>query len=334
MRRVTERAEAAERDRDRGRRPRVAIFGPHPLLSVTVEARGSGRDDVHLHPGGQGVWVARMAAELGAEPVLCGLAGGETGAVVRSLLAGSPIELRLVEAASPSACLVFDRRRGERELLARALPQPPSRHELDDLFSVTLAAALEADVLVVCNPVLADALPLEVYGNLVGDARGNGVPVLVDLSSPRLESALEGGPDLVKLNDWELAQYLAAPVAGPELLRGAERLRRAGARAVVVTRAGEPALALDDEGAAWVVPPRFERGSREGCGDSMMGAMAAAIAAGEPWRRALKLGAAAGAANFLRHGLGTGSRAVVEELEAQVALEPYEAPAGPGQREG
>ena len=53
---------------------RVAVFAPHPLLSITVERRGGG-DDVHLHPGGQGVWVSRMAAELGADPVLCGFAG-------------------------------------------------------------------------------------------------------------------------------------------------------------------------------------------------------------------------------------------------------------------
>ena len=40
----------------------------------------------------------------------------------------------------------------------------------------------------------------------------------------------------------------------------------------------------------------------------MMGAIAAALARGLPLREALVLGAAAGAANFLRHGLGTGTR--------------------------
>ena len=60
--------------------PRVAIFGPNPLLTRHDRARGEERDDVHFHAGGQGVWVARMAGELGACPVLCGFAGGETGA--------------------------------------------------------------------------------------------------------------------------------------------------------------------------------------------------------------------------------------------------------------
>ena len=75
---------------------------------------------------------------------------------------------------------------------------------------------------------------------------------------------------------------------------------------------------------AWeLVPPRFERGSREGCGDSMMGALAACLGAPAlDWEETLRIGAAAGAANFLRHGLGSGARAVVEELAPRVELRP------------
>ncbi len=298
------------------------MFGPHPLLSVTIEARGAQGDDIHVHPAGQGVWVARMAAELGAEPILCGLLGGETGAVLRPLLDALPGQKRLVETAGGSGCYVQDRRDGERRLVSEADALPPSRHELDDLVSTTCAAALDSEVLVVCNPFPGDALPLEVYPSLVSDVRSNGTPVLVDLSSPRLDSALEGHPDLVKLNDWELAEFVSGPVASPHELRAAaERLRAGGADMVVVTRGERPALVLRDDGAWVLTPPRFDRGAREGCGDSMMGGLAAAWATGLDWRRALVLGAAAGAANFLRHGLGSGSRPVIEDLARRVSLE-------------
>ncbi len=69
-----------------GPSPRVAIFAPHPLLTVTIEQEGPGREQVHFHPGGQGVWVARMAAHMGAEPVLCGFLGGESGGLLEGLL--------------------------------------------------------------------------------------------------------------------------------------------------------------------------------------------------------------------------------------------------------
>jgi 1-phosphofructokinase len=301
----------------------VAVFAPNPLLGVTIEARGSAGDDIHLHPGGQGVWLMRMAGELGASPMLCGFVGGEAGTVLRPLLDQLPGDCRLVETAGASGCYVIDRRSGERRLVSQALSPMPSRHELDDLFATACTAALDSRVLAVCNPYPGDSLPLEVYGNLVSDVRANGVPVIVDLSSPRLESALDGAPDLVKVNDWELAEFVSSPVSQQAQLRdAARRLGDRGARIVVVTRGGEPAFVLRD-GEAWeLVPPRFDRGSREGCGDSMMGGIAAALARGRDWDQALVLGAAAGAVNFLRHGLGTGSRPTVEEIAAKVRLTP------------
>ncbi|HEX6228390.1 MAG TPA: PfkB family carbohydrate kinase [Solirubrobacterales bacterium] len=301
---------------------RVAVFGPNPMLSITVESlTPQGGDDVHLHAAGQGVWVARIAAELGADVVLCGFIGGETGAVLRPLLEQLPIELRLIETGAPSGCYLHDRRSGERRPIAQSASPPPSRHELDDLFSAACAAALDADVLALCGSYPAEALPLEVYGNLVADVRANGTPVVVDLSPPRLDSALEGKPDLVKINDWELAKFVLGPVDTEARMRAAgERVLAGGAAALIVTRAEEPAMVLRGDEAWWLVPPRFERGAREGCGDSMMGGLAACMAAGRDWEEMLRIGAAAGAANFLRHGLGSADRAVVEDLADRVEL--------------
>jgi 1-phosphofructokinase len=306
-----------------GSQPRVTVFGPHPLLSITIERLGTGEDDIHLHAGGQGVWVARMAGQMGADPVLCSFCGGETGRLLRPLLETLPGEVRCVETASTSGCYVIDRRSGERQIVAQRWSEPPSRHETDDLFSLTCAAALGSDVLVVCGPVPQDAFPLELYRNLVADVRAGGTKVIVDLSSPRLDSALEGEPDIVKLDAWQLAEFVSGPVSEPEQLRAAaEAVLSRGARSVLVTRGGEPALVLRN-GSAWeLAPPSFDGGAPEGSGDSMVGALAAAIARGLDWEQALRLGAAAGAANFLRHGLGTGSRSVVDELVERVELRP------------
>jgi 1-phosphofructokinase len=303
---------------------RVAVFGPHPLLGITIELLGdSDADDVHLHSAGQGVWVSRMAGEIGARPILCAFCGGETGTLLRPLLDALPGDVRLVETATASGCYVIDRRSGERNMIAHSWSQPPSRHEMDDLFSITCAAALEASVLVLCGPVPSEAVPLEVYGNLVANARANGTRVIVDLSPPRLNSALGGGPEVVKLNDWQLAEFTGGAVSEPaQLRRGAESVIEAGARSVLVTRGGEPALVLRD-GRAWeLTPPRFEGGAPEGSGDSMVGALAAALARDMEWEDALRLGAAAGATNFLRHGLGSGSRDVVADLVGRVELKP------------
>lgn len=304
--------------------PPVTVFGPDPLLSVTIEARG-GRDDVHIHAAGQGVWVARMAGELGARPILCCVSGGETGAMIAPLLEALPGELRVIESAGSSGSYVVDRRGGEREFVAASMRPALRRHELDDLVAATCAAGLRSAVVVMCNPYPPEGLPAEVYGMIVADLRAAGVPVLVDLSSPRLEHTLAHGPDLVKLNDWELAEWVRGPVDGKRALDALRRLQASGAQTVVLTRGEQPILVLPRDGAPFeIVPPTFPSGFREGCGDTMMGAISAAWARGLPLREALVLGAAAGAGNFLRHGLGTGRRAVVEELARSVELRPLE----------
>jgi 1-phosphofructokinase len=300
--------------------PQVTVFGPHPLLAVTIERRGES-DDVHLHPAGQGVWVARMVGELEAHPVLCGFTGGETGKVLQPLLDELPGDRRLVTTAAWSGSYVMDRRSGEREPIAFAWSAPPTRHEIDDLFSVTTTSALASEVLVLCGPVPSESLPVEIFGKLVADSRAGDTRTIVDLSPPRLNSALEGEPDIVKVNDWQLAEFLGRGVSGDDDLRsGARELLAAGARTAMVTRGADPALIATREHTWELTPPRFEEGAREGSGDSMVGAMAAMLARGLPLEEALRWGAAAGAANFLRHGLGTGSRTVIEDLLGRVEL--------------
>lgn len=70
----------------------VVVFGPSPLLTVTIEDL-HGEPDIHLHPGGQGIWQARMISSLGATVVVCAALGGETGRVLMHLVPLSPARL-------------------------------------------------------------------------------------------------------------------------------------------------------------------------------------------------------------------------------------------------
>ena len=45
--------------------PVITVFDPFPILTVTIEDRDE-EDEIHLHAGGQGLWIGRMAVSLGA----------------------------------------------------------------------------------------------------------------------------------------------------------------------------------------------------------------------------------------------------------------------------
>jgi 1-phosphofructokinase len=93
------------------------------MLTVTIEAatREPATGEIHLHAGGQGFWVARLLAELDIDVTLCGCFGGETGGIVRGLIADADLRVSGVAAAGSNGAYVHDRRNGERREVA-AMP--------------------------------------------------------------------------------------------------------------------------------------------------------------------------------------------------------------------
>ncbi|HWP35200.1 MAG TPA: PfkB family carbohydrate kinase, partial [Thermodesulfobacteriota bacterium] len=297
-----------------------------PFLTITVELDARGRDEIHLHAGGQGVWVARMVARLDAPVALCAPLGGESGRVLRALIEAEGIELRAVACDRASGAYVHDRRGGTRRAIAQTDSPELSRHEADELYGVALTAGIEAGAAVLTGSAHpsgepAAVLPHDAYRRLAGDLRRAGVTVVADLSGPQLAAALAGGVDLLKLSHRELLEAGYAEGDSPaQLAAGVRRLREAGGRTVLLSRAAEPALALIGHRLVEVVPPAFEPAESRGAGDSMTAGAAAGLARGLGLEDVVRLAAAAGALNVTRRGLGTGRRTEVERLLPHVEL--------------
>src|SRR5437588_4479213 len=250
---------------------RVFVFAPDPMLTVTVEA-GSDGDEIHLHSGGQGFWVAQMIANLGVAVSLCGPFGGESGRVVRTLVDQGGITVRAIETVGSNGAYVHDRRGGERVTVAETPPDPLGRHELDDLYGAALVLGLEADVAVLAGPGAwaQPVVPADHYRRLAADLRVNGSTVVADLRGEPLAGALDGGVTVLKVSHEELlADGLVEHAGEDELFEAMRRLRQRGAEHVLVTRAQEPALALVDDDPVTVRPPVLEVVDHRGAGYSM-----------------------------------------------------------------
>ena len=289
------------------------------MLTVTIEALPGGDDDLHLHAGGQGFWDARMARRLGAEVTLCAPLGGETGAVIRGLAASEGVEIAAVETKSANGAYVHDRRSGERVELAQVPSPRLARHEVDELFGMTVAAGLNSDVMLLTGSP-RDVVETDVYRRLAVDLRANGVPVLADLAGGYLDAALESGVDLLKLSPADhVAQVASANF--DELALGMRELQRAGAKNVLFTRGADPSLLLADDGRLLQLEgPRFEPADPEGSGDAMFATIGVAWARGEGLLAAVRRGVAAGSLNATRHGRGTGSPAEIDRLLSRVKM--------------
>ncbi len=305
-----------------GMSAQVMVFAPAPQLTVTIEQQGD-HPELHVHPGGQGVWQARMIRSLGVGVTFCAAVGGEVGRVVEPLLAAEGVTLRLVQRESGTGWYVHDRRGGSREEIAEDPGTTLTRHELDELYGLALAEGLKAGTAVLSGPADPTVVSPEVYRRLASDLRSNGCRVIADLSGDHLEAVLDAGLDLVKVSHEELIAAERAADDSTEALTAALRgLRTDGAEAALVSRAGAGALALLDGTVYEVRMPKLSAADPRGAGDSMSAGTAAVLARGGSLPEAVRTGAAAGALNVTRHGLGTGQVDAIGVLAERVELHP------------
>jgi len=306
--------------------PRIAVLAPSPQLVVEIvdepEREGNeGHPTIHLHPGGQGAWVASMAVALGADVVLSAPLGGELGEPLRRLLIAAGITVKDGGDGPGTGASVVDLRGEDRVTIAN-MPSPPlGRHEVDDYYGVALVDALESDAAIVTGVDPPELLSPEFFGRLVADVRAANIPVVADVAADVALAVIREGPTVLKISHEEtLAVGLAKDDALGTLRTTAEKLVADGVGAVVISRAEKPALLVTSDGARLFAAPSVSTVMHRGAGDSMTAGIAVGIARGMSIEDALRLGAAAGALNVARHGLGSGRREQIERFAEQIEV--------------
>lgn len=301
-------------------RPACAVVGPLLYLTVTIEQE-DGAAGVHLHPGGQGFWIARMITVLGCRARLVSPVGGEAGDVLAALLPNWEVDLRALRSSISSPTQVQDRRSGERVGIVEVEHPALDRHEANDLYAIALETALTSDA-VVLTAAATGVFDADAYRRLLSDVSAQDVPVFADLHGEPLDALLDGGQlELLKVSEDDLREDGWTLDSEDHVIDAARELASRGAQTVVVSRGNRPAIAAVEGQVLRVVPPALEEVDHRGAGDSMTAGMVVGRLIGLSPLAAVALGAAAGAANVTRHGLGSGRPELIAELAGRVVLE-------------
>lgn len=302
----------------------VTVFAPVLYLTVTVERSPSNEDEIHIHPGGQGFWIARMLKHLGERPLLCGPVGGESGRVFLGLLSQFGMDVSTIEIAAATPTIVSDRRHGDRDVIAQSPTVTLARHESDDVYGRLLDRAIAAPVCVITGQS-EPTFSLDFYKRLGHDLASADVRVVADLHGPELRAFLEGGPiDLLKVSDEDLENDGTLDDAGAEeseILDAVEELMTSGAKAVVVSRQHQPALARLGNELFRATSPELHPADHRGAGDSMTAGLATGVRCEYDFTETVRLGCAAGAANVTRHGLGSADEGLIPGLAERTTVE-------------
>jgi 1-phosphofructokinase len=302
----------------------VCVFSPGLRLTVTAE-NGPRGEEIHLHPGGQGYWLARSIERLGTPVVLCATVGGEVGEVLIPLLESQTgIELIVVRQSAPSSVSMYDRRSGARTLIARSETPAMNRHAVDKLYSLTLAHAIGRGSCVLAGNVDTGVIPPAYYSRLCADLAAVDVPIISDVHGPELAAILDDDSiQLVKVSDEDLREDgTVRDDTDQELAAAVNHLADRAAHDLVVTR-GPDRPAVARMAGRWysVSPPRLAAVDWRGAGDAMTGAMAVAYLRGLSGADVLRFGAAAGAASVTRRGLASLDSELVHALLPRIRVD-------------
>jgi ribokinase len=293
------------------KRPKVTVLGSLNMdISVTVpRLPGPGAtvlgDTAQFTPGGKGANQAVAAARLGAEVCMVGCVGDDDFG--RQLLAALRAEgidadpVRTVTNVPSGLAMIAVDQAGENLIVVAS----GANHRVGPA-DVAKAATNSGDILVISaeipTPAIAQAL-----------AQTPGRKILNLAPAPDNAAGLVAAAgehlDWLVVNESEAAAVLGHPVSGlADAKKAAAELTANGPRHAVVTAGAHgAALASADvpDGGHAVEGFKVTAVDTVGAGDTFVGALAVALAAGVPPPEALRAAAAAGATAVTRPGAQT-----------------------------
>lgn len=270
-------------------------------------------------PGGKAAHAASVAAELGASARLLTTAGGSTGRRLLELLEGAPFAVEAVEVAGETrgTYTVVGPAGDDLEVHEPSSPLGPS--ECDDLVAA-LSTQRNAPAVAAIAGSLPPGTPDDLHARLVAAGRALGAFTILDCSTPpALEAALAARPDLVAPNLAEARALLGGTGGGQpseeELAALSAELRNRGAGAVWLSLGSWGSILGDAGGITSFDAPAPERiVNAVGCGDALVGGLAAGLARGRDLVTAAALGVAAAADKITHLDPGTVDRSAVEAI--------------------
>ena len=279
--------------------PTIDVSSEADLVRPTHKIRTSNEA---YEPGGGGVNVARVVAELGGSVKLICPAGGVTGAFLDELLGLVPLARHIVPIAGNTriALTVFERKTGHE---FRFLPNGPKLSASEVEACLAAVAECECDYFVASGSVPLGA-PADILARVAEIVRAKGARFVLDSSGIGLAGTLERVPVfLVKPSLSEL-EALAGRRLDTQSAEetAADLVERGRAEIVAVTMGASGALIASREGLLRLRSPRVEAHSAVGAGDSFVAGMTLALAEGKSIEEAAVFGVAAGAAAVLAPG--------------------------------
>jgi 1-phosphofructokinase family hexose kinase len=323
---------------------RVLCVAPAPAIDRFLVVERLALGEIHRPlevisvPGGKGLNVARAAAHLGISVTALAMTGGHAGRWISERLHDEEIELISVATSRETrTCISILSRQGAELTELYPAAEHVSRSEWLDFERAFESALGRGFDIVTISGSIPSGGPANGVARLVERAHRHNVDAIVDTHGSTLAACLPAGPAFVKVNASEAAEVVGGKLSGQHnVAAAAATLRERGARAAIITRGREGAIAVSAQQTLVVGPPPRLGPYSVGSGDAFTAGLAVALADGRDIEAALRLATGAAAANALAPGPGVLDGSLAQQLSPEVTVEPMavQAPPSPGATAG
>ncbi len=273
----------------------------NPALDYVMNLSKLSADDINrteseeLYYGGKGINVSAILSQLEIPNIALGFTAGFTGKKLKEMLDDDGIKNDFVVLNDGFTRINVKLKYGE-ELDINANGPEITEDKIEELFS-RFKQLKEGDWLVLAGSV-PSSLPDDLYSTILREVYGKGIRVVVDTTGSQLLNVLQYKPFLIKPNHHELAEIFTQEMDTAEKITVyAKKLKEMGAVNVLVSRGGDGAVLVDENGT--VHPASAVEGklvNSVGCGDSMVAGFIAGYILNKNYSQALKLSVACSAA--------------------------------------
>jgi 1-phosphofructokinase len=279
-------------------------------------------EDSRADPGGKGVNVASILADVGHSVAVTGFLGRDNSAPFEELFARKRIVDRFVRISGPTRVGIKVSDPVLQQTTDINFPgQPPSSADVAALLQTL--EQLDAEWFVLSGSLPPNLEP-SFYRTLVQTLKARGRKVLLDTSGEALRLALdEATPDAIKPNVHELEALVGSPLVTNDeeaIVAAVRPLQARGITLIAVSMGSRGAVFLADSVIVTARPPHVEVKSTVGAGDAMVAGIVSAQLRHAPLADRARLATALAAEAITHVGSGLSSPDAFEKLLPRVEV--------------
>ena len=246
--------------------------------------------------GGKGINVSIVLKNLGFDNIALGFVAGFTGKEIENGTRKLGITTDFIH-LKEGLSRINVKLKADKETEVNGTGPIISKDELNALYG-KLENLKKDDILVLAGSV-PNTLPQDIYEKIMGMLQDKGIKIVVDATKDLLLNVLKYKPFLIKPNNHELSEIFGVEIkTEEEIIDYAKKLQDKGARNVLVSRAGDGAILIAENGDIYKSPaPKGKVINSVGAGDSMVAGFIAGYLKNNSYEEAFKTGVASGSAS-------------------------------------